>query len=374
MEVPLSRPDISWEDKQAVVAVLDTPFLALGPHVQRFEEAVAGYVGARFGVAVSSGTSALHLLVKAFGIGEGDEVITTPFSFIASANCILYERARPVFVDVEPETGNINPDLIERAITARTKAILSVDSFGHPARLDDIRGIAERHGLAVIEDACESLGSEYRGQKCGSPAYAHGASFAFYPNKQITTGEGGMIVTDDEEVARLCRSMRNQGRGETGVWLSHERLGYNYRMDEMSAALGLSQFRRLEEILAKRERVARMYADHLSRISGISLPRVAPEVTRMSWFVYVIRVEDGINRDSVMDYLTQMGIQCRPYFSPIHLQPFYRQLFGYKEGDFPVAERLGRSCIAIPFHNNLTKEEIAYVAEKLEEAVARQQG
>ncbi|MBC7076927.1 MAG: DegT/DnrJ/EryC1/StrS family aminotransferase [Synergistales bacterium] len=372
MKVPLSRPDISSEDKQAVLSVLETPFLALGPNLPKFEDAVARYVGTRFGVAVNSGTSALHLLVRAFGIGEGDEVITTPFSFIASSNCILYERARPVFVDVEAETGNIAPGLIESAITPRTRAILPVDAFGQPARLDVIRAIAERHGLVVIEDACESLGSEYKGKKCGSPAYAHAAAFAFYPNKQITTGEGGMIVTDDPEVARLCRSMRNQGRGEAGVWLSHERLGYNYRMDELSAALGVAQMRRIEEILAKRERVAAMYAERLSRVRGIRIPHVAPEVTRMSWFVYVIRVEEGVDRDAVMDYLIKNGVQCRPYFTPIHLQPFYRALFGYKEGDFPVTERLGRSSIAIPFHNNLTREEIEYVAQKLEEAVTRQ--
>ncbi|MEW6048869.1 MAG: DegT/DnrJ/EryC1/StrS family aminotransferase [Bacillota bacterium] len=371
MEVPLSRPDISPEDKQAVLSVLETPFLALGPKLQEFERTVAQYVGTRFGVAVNSGTSALHLLVRAFGIGEGDEVITTPFSFIASSNCVLYERARPVFVDVEAETGNINPELIEAAITPRTKAIIPVDAFGQPARLDAIRDIADQHGLVVIEDSCESLGSEYKGRKCGSPAYAHAAAFAFYPNKQITTGEGGMIVTDDPEVARLCRSMRNQGRGDAGVWLSHERLGYNYRMDELSAALGIAQMRRIEEVLAKRERVARMYTERLSRVPGIRVPYVAPEVTRMSWFVYVVRVEEGVERDAVMQYLLDNGIGCRPYFTPIHLQPFYRELFGYKEGDFPVTEFLGRCSIAIPFHNHLTEDEVEYVAQKLEEAVAR---
>ena len=240
------------------------------------------------------------------------------------------------------------------------------------AKLDVIREIADRHGLVVLGDSCESLGSEYKGIKAGNGAFSHGAVFAFYPNKQITTGEGGMIVTDDDRVARLCRSMSNQGRGEAGVWLSHERLGYNYRMDELSAALGVAQMRRIKELLSKRERVARMYTERLSRVPGIRVPHVDLAVTRMSWFVYVVRVEDGVDRDAVMEHLLDSGIGCRPYFTPIHLQPFYRELFGYREGDFPVTERLGRSSIAIPFHNHLTEQEIEYVAQKLEEAIARQ--
>lgn len=377
MQIPLSRPDITEKEINLVNEVLRSPFLALGPKMVEFEEAVAGYVGRKFAVAVNSGTSGLHLLVKAYGIGEGDEVITTPFSFIASSNCILYERARPVFVDVEPETGNIDPGLIERAVTPRTKAILSVDAFGQPARLDVIRDIARRHGLVVIEDACEALGSEYKRHKAGSSAFADSAVFAFYPNKQITTGEGGMIVTDDEVVARLCRSLRNQGRGEDGTWLVHERLGYNYRLDELSAALGLAQMERIEGIITRRERVARLYNERLSSIPGLQLPFVAPEVTRMSWFVYVIRVgmeepnpqRQVAIRNHVMQRLQQAGIGCRPYFSPIHLQPFYRSQFGYREGEFPVAEMLGRTSIAIPFHNNLTLEEIDYVACVLEKAL-----
>ncbi|MGE5551904.1 MAG: DegT/DnrJ/EryC1/StrS family aminotransferase, partial [Bacteroidota bacterium] len=310
-------------------------------------------------------------------IEEGDEVITTPFSFIASSNCLLYERARPVFVDIEPETGNIDPNLIERAITPRTKAILPVDAFGQPARLDEIRQIARRHGLIVIEDACESLGSEYKGIKTGNGAFADAAVFAFYPNKQITTGEGGMIVTDDAETAGLCRSLRNQGRDESGPWLSHVRLGYNYRLDELSAALGLAQMRRLDEIVARRASVAELYQKRLARVPGVRLPYTAPAVTRMSWFVYVIRVgmdepsaeRQQAVRNRVMEELQYAGIECRPYFTPIHLQPFYRRFFGYREGDYPVTEAAGRTSIALPFHNRLSVEEIEYVAQVLEKCL-----
>lgn len=379
MQVPLSRPDITEKEIDVVNRVLRTPFLAMGPYLAEFENLIASYVGRKYAVACNSGTSGLHLLVRAYGIGPGDEVITTPFSFIASSNCILYERARPVSVDVEEDTGNIDPSLIEAAITPRTKAILPVDAFGQPAKLDVIREIADRHRLVVIEDSCESLGSEYKGIKAGNGAFSHGAVFAFYPNKQITTGEGGMVVTDDPGIARLCRSMCNQGRGEAGVWLSHERLGFNYRMDELSAALGVAQMGRIDEIIGKRQRVAEMYNERLSKIPGVKVPYVSPDVTRMSWFVYVVRVGVGETdharqayiREQVMRFLSENGVGCRPYFTPIHLQPFYREMFGFKEGDFRVTELLGRTSIAIPFHSNLTREEVEYVAEVLEEGLKK---
>ena len=377
MKVHLARPDITQSEIHAVNEVIRSPILALGPNLDKFEASIATYTGTQHAIAVNSGTSGLHLLVRAFGIRDGDEVITTPFSFIASSNCILYERAKPVCVDIDMDSANINADRIEDAITSRTKAILPVDAFGQPAKLDVIRQIADRHGLVVIEDSCESLGSEYKGIRCGNGAYAHGAVFAFYPNKQITTGEGGMVVTGDPEIARLCRSMANQGRGDSGLWLSHERLGFNYRMDEMSAALGWAQMQRIEEIIQKRQRVADMYYERLGSISGVCLPKVAPEVTEMSWFVYVIRVAvDEPNhqrqmeiRDHVMEVLTANEVGCRPYFTPIHLQPFYREMFDFKEGDFPVTEFAGRTSIAIPFHNNLTKDEVEYVAQVLEEGL-----
>lgn len=377
MKVNLSAPDLTHLDISAVEAVIRTPVLALGPKITDFENAFKAYLGVRHSIAVNSGTAGLHLLIRAFGISDGDEVITTPFSFIASSNCMLYERAKPVCVDIEWDTANIDVGLIENAITSRTKAILPVDAFGQPAKLDVIREIADRRGLVVIEDSCESIGSEYKGIRCGNGALAHSAVFAFYPNKQITTGEGGMVVTDDDNIARLCRSMANQGRGEAGVWLSHERLGFNYRMDEMSAALGWAQMQRIGEIIQKRQRVAGMYYERLSQIPGIWLPYIAPEVTCMSWFVYVIRVgteepRPGRQleiRNHVMEVLQKNQVGCRPYFTPIHLQPFYRDMFGFKEGDFPVTEKAGRTSIAIPFHNNLTREEVEYVAQVLAEGL-----
>ncbi|MBS3946929.1 MAG: DegT/DnrJ/EryC1/StrS family aminotransferase [Dethiobacter sp.] len=367
MFVPLSSPDITDKEILAVNEVLDTRFLALGPKVSLFEEKLAGYVGSRFGIAVNSGTSGLHLLVRALGIEEGDEVITTPFSFIASANCLLFERARPVFVDIDPDTLNIDPGLIKEAITPRTKAILPVHAFGQAAQMEAIREIAEHHGLKIIEDACEAIGAKFRGKMAGT--LGEGAVFAFYPNKQITTGEGGMIVTDNEEVARLCRSMRNQGRGEGGGWLDHERLGYNYRMDELSAALGVVQVDRLPEILAKRAGVAERYNSKLAEIAEVRVPYVSPQV-EMSWFVYVIRLAKNVNRNGVMSFLLERGVQCRPYFTPIHLQPFYREMFGYKEGDFPVTEEAGKSVVALPFYSNLTEEQADYVVRILREAIA----
>ncbi|MDD4336841.1 MAG: DegT/DnrJ/EryC1/StrS family aminotransferase [Firmicutes bacterium] len=377
MKVNLARPDITQAEIDAVLDVLNSYTLALGPKMIAFEKAMAEYSGRRHGIAVNSGTSGLHLLVRAYDIGEGDEVITTPFSFIASSNCILYERAKPVFVDIEHDTANMNVNLMEAAITPKTKAILAVDAFGQPAKLDRMRDIANRHSLVFIEDSCEAIGSEYKGKAAGGSDFADAAVFAFYPNKQITTGEGGMVVTDDDRIAFLCQSMRNQGRGEGGVWLAHERLGYNYRMDEMSAALGVVQMQRIDEIIQKRAVVAEMYNNRLGDVNRVRLPHIAPEVTRMSWFVYVIRVgwDEKIPemqskvRNHVMARLGEAQVGCRPYFTPIHLQPFYREKFGYNEGDFPVTEELGRTSIAIPFYNNLTEDEIDYVASIIEKAL-----
>lgn len=368
MKVPLSRPDVSEDDRRAVLGVLSGPHLALGPKLAEFEQAIARMAGTSYGIGVSSGTSGLHVALLALGIVPGDEVITTPFSFIASSNAILYTGALPVFVDVEPETFALDPDRVEAGVTPRTRAILVVDPFGHPAELDRIRDIAQRHHLKVVEDACEALGSEWKGVPCGNGRYADVAVFAFYPNKQITTGEGGCVVTDDPEVDKLCRSLRNQGRGEMGVWLDHERLGYNYRLDEMSAALGLSQLRRLDEFIAARQRVAERYQQLLKPLEDagwLRLPKVRPEVTRLSWFVYVVHVAPPIDRDAVLVGLRERGVECRPYFTPIHLQPFYRQRFGYHEGAFPVTEAAGRTGIALPFFNRITEEEQEYVAETL---------
>lgn len=368
MHVHLSRPDITLQELKAVKDVLYSQTLSLGPKTRAFEEAMAGLTGTKYGIAVSSGTAGLHLLVRSLGIKKGDEVITTPFSFIASSNCILFEGATPVFVDIDAQSLNLDTTLIEAKISPKTKAILPVHAFGHPANMEAIIKLANHYQLAIIEDACEAIGAEFRKQKVGS--FGKGAVFAFYPNKQITTGEGGMIVTDDAEIAQLCISMRNQGRGEGGSWLDHERLGFNYRMDEMSAALGLTQLTRLEEILLKRDKVALTYKKRLQHVQGVTLPFTSPDV-KMSWFVYVIRLESNINRDKVMRYLQSHGVECRPYFSPIHLQPFYRKEFGYQPGDFPVTESIAQSTIALPFYNNLTEMEIDYVVDTLEKAIKK---
>jgi len=389
MNIPLARPDITEKEIEAVVAVLRTPHLALGPKLKEFEDAIAEYSGVRYVVAVNSGTSALHLIIRALGIGAGDEVITTPFSFISSSNCILFERAKPVFVDIEPKTLNIDPERIEEAITPKTKAILAVDVFGHPADWSALERLATKQGLLLIEDSAEALGSEYRSRKSRvasresesqeensghaqwkkAGTFGDAAVFAFYPNKQITTGEGGMVLTDDEEIAKLCRSLRNQGRGEGDEWLVHERLGYNYRISDINCALGIAQLARINEILKKREQVAQMYNERLKGIDGVAIPYVCPDV-KIGWFVYVIRLSDQYtreDRDQILQKLKQKGIGCGNYFQPIHLQPFYRKMFGYKEGDFSITEQTASRTIALPFYNNLTEGEVDYVVENLDD-------
>lgn len=366
LKVPLSNPDITDREIQAVSEVLHTTDLSLGPKVTEFEEKIAAYAGRRHAVAVNSGTSGMHLVVKSLGLGPGDEVITTPFSFIASSNCLLYEGVKPVFVDIESDTYNIDPERIEAAITPRTRALLAVDVFGQPARYDVIEAVARRHGLVVIGDFCESIGAEYQGRRASTFGIA--GVFGFYPNKQITTGEGGAIVTDDERIARLCRSLRNQGRSEKGGWLNHERLGYNYRLPDISCALGIVQLERIEEILARRQRVAEAYAALLKDAPSIHLPRIHPSVTRMSWFVYVVRLADPYTRperDEVVQDLRRHGIGANTYFQPIHLQPFYRSQFGFKEGDFPITESTAERTIALPFHNRLNQGEIVAVVNRL---------
>jgi len=374
MQVPLSSPDIIRKDIEAVVGVMKTRFLSIGPKVVEFEKKMGSYVGAKYAVAVNSGTSALHLIIRGMGIGEGDVVITTPFSFIASSNCILFERGRPLFVDIEEDTLNLDADKVEKKLESlsreeldKVKALLVVDAFGQPADWNRFRQIGKKYNLRLIEDSAEALGAEYKGKRAGSLGEV--GVFAFYPNKQITTGEGGILVTDNEELARVARSMRSQGRGESGEWLDHERLGYNYRMDEMSAALGCSQMERIEEILEKRAKVAEMYEEKLTEVEEVQVPFIADYVSRMSWFVYVIRLERGIDRNKVIKYLNEEGVQCKPYFTPIHLQPFYRKMFGYKEGDFPITEDVTGRTIALPFFNNLQEEQIDYVVEKFKEGI-----
>jgi len=385
----MSSPDISAAEIDAVNAVLRTPVLSIGPQIGAFEQATAAYVGASYGVGVNSGTSGLHLCMIAADAGTGDLVITTPFSFIASANSILYERAIPVFVDVDPITGNIDPTQVaeaaqdlERGASAarrwlprkvnptavgRLRALLPVHSFGQPADMDPITVVARQHDLAVIEDACESIGAEYKGRRAGTLGDA--AVFAFYPNKQITTGEGGMIVTDRAEWSQLFCSLRNQGRDVFDAWLNHTRLGYNYRLDELSAALGLAQIRRIDELLAKRAQVAAWYNAGLARLELVERPLIAPATTRMSWFVYVVRIKAPANRDQVMAGLAERGVPSRPYFTPIHLQPFYRERFGYERGDFPVTEHLGDVSLALPFSSVMSESQVGFVCEQLAAAL-----
>jgi perosamine synthetase len=378
MNIPLSSPDITDLERQSVMAVLETPHLSLGPLLPRFEAAFAHYIGSRYAVAVNSGTSGLHLAIKALDIGEGDVVFTSPFSFVASANCILFEGAKPGFIDIDPITYNIDVVRMEKAIRQfergglTPKAILPVHVFGRPCDMDELMRVADTFGLTVIEDACEAIGSEYRGRRVGT--FGEAGIFAFYPNKQITTGEGGIVVTDDEKITALCRSFRNQGRGENGGWLAHERLGYNYRLSEINCALGVAQLERIDEILAKRAKVAALYNAKLESVEEVHTPVMSEDAT-ISWFVYVVRLADRYSRqdrDRILEGLRSSGIGCNNYFTPIHLQPFYREHFGFKEGDFPITEHVSERTIALPFYNNLTEEQIEHVVESLKRLLGRE--
>jgi perosamine synthetase len=365
--IPLARPDIGAREIELVLEVLHSDVLAMGPFTERFEAGIATVAGRREGVACSSGTAGLHLGVSALEIGNGDEVITTPFSFIASANCLLYEGAVPRFVDIEEDSLGIDPDLVEAAASSRTRAILPVHVFGRPCRIEAVEELARRHGWKLIEDACEGLGSSVGGRPVGS--FGDVAVFAFYPNKQITTGEGGMVVTDDQALAETMRSLRNQGRDTDGTWLRHVRLGYNYRLDEMSAAVGVAQLERLEEMRLGRERVAHAYQRALGGQDWLRLPSTGPGES-VDWFVYVVRLQPDVDRDRVIDRLAEVGVPARPYFSPLHLQPVYRAMFGFQPGDFPVTERVAASTLALPFSSRLSDEDVQYVAEALVAAVS----
>ena len=363
MKIPLSAPDITETEIEAVVAVLRTPRLSLGPVSEEFEAAVARYVSVPHAVAVSSGTAGLHLCIRALGISEGDEVIVPSFTFIAAANAIRYERAIPVFADIDPVTLNIDPQRVEEAITPRTRAILVVHTFGLPAEISTILEIAERHGLLVIEDACEAIGAEHRGRKAGS--MGHAGVFAFYPNKQITTGEGGVVVTRDEALARRIRALRNQGRYESDDWFQHTELGYNYRISEINCALGLAQMSRLEQILHKREAVASAYHQRLSRYQELTLPPLSVADGRVSWFVYVVRLNNSapVSRDAVMRGLAAAGIASGRYFAPIHLQPSYAAWRNF--ANLPVTEAEATRTIALPFFNNIEAEAMDTVCSTL---------
>jgi perosamine synthetase len=367
MRVYLSRPDITEKEIEAVCEVLRSPNLSLGPKLAEFEDAFTQYIGLKRAVAVNSGTSGLFLCTLALGIGQDDEVITTPFTFIASATPIMMAGARPVFIDIDPISLNIDAAKIESGITDRTKAILPVEVFGNPAGMDKVCEIAQKHNLMVIEDCCEALGSALKGKKAGT--FGTMSVFGFYPNKQITTGEGGMILTDDDNLADICVSLRNQGRTRNGGWLNHERLGYNFRLSDINCALGIVQLSRIEQMKAKRRQVAKWYQEMLADDDRLIVPE-EPGDCDISWFVFVVRLAEGFarrHRDSILEAMRERNIQVSNYFSPVHLQPFMVERFGYKKGDFPAAESVSESTIALPFYNNLTQDEAAVVCRTLKE-------
>jgi perosamine synthetase len=360
--VPLAGPWLTEREEELVLDVLRSGWLSLGPTGPRFEEAFADYVGARWCAAVSSGTAGLHLCMRLAGVGPGDEVITTPYSFVASANCAIYEGATPVFADIDPRTLNIDPAAVEAAVTERTKAIVAVDIFGYPCELDPLLELCQRHGLFLVQDACEAVGAEYKGRRLGS--YDHPAVFAFYPNKQMTTGEGGTVTTGSEEHYRLLVSLRNQGRADSGAWLHHARFGYNYRLDDLSAALGIGQLERLDEILAARAEVAARYTRMLADVE-VETPLADDADHKRSWFVYVVKVPAGADRERVIAELDRAGVASAPYLPSIHLQPYMRERFGFSEGLCPFAEDASRRTLALPFFPQLEPDDQERVVEAL---------
>jgi perosamine synthetase len=369
VKIPLSRPDISPREIEAVIDVLHSDVLSIGPRLEEFELLCARAAGRRHGIGVSSGTCGLHCAMIAAGIGAGHEVITTPFSFVASTNCILYVGAKPVFVDIDPKTLNIDLGKVASAMTPRTKAVVAVETFGHPGGMIELEQIAQKHELAFIEDCCEGFGGRVghgpSARAIGS--FGRAGVFGFYPNKQITTGEGGMIVTDDDTFAATCRSLRNQGRDGMS-WLAHERLGYNYRLSEIHAALGVAQVRRLDELLEGRRRVAHQYIERLMTNRFLILPTVGDDEI-LSWFVFVVRLNDlfdAADRDMAIKELRAAGIGCNIYFPPIHLQPYMAKLLGHQAGDFPVCEYVSARTLALPFFTQMTGRQVNQVCDTLE--------
>ena len=351
-------------EEKLVLEVLRSGRLSLGPTIDRFEELVAERVGAPYAAAVSSGTAGLHMLCHIVGLGSGDEAITSPVSFVASANCFIFEGATPLFADVDPRTLNLDPAAVEAAITERTKAVVAVDMFGYPCELDELRALCERHGLALIEVSAEALGAEYK----GTPLGGHGppAVFGFYPNKQIATGEGGVVVTHSEEQWQLLRSLRNQGRTyDTGAWFDHVRLGWNYRWTDIQAAIGIAQLEKLDRILELRTAAAARYGELLAGIDGVETPLADDSDHTRSWFVYVVKLAAGIDRDAVMAELRAQGIGTAEYVPCVHLQPYMRETYGFAEGVCPVAEEIASRTLALPFYPQLEAEDQARVVETL---------
>ena len=366
----MACPDLEDSDERAVLEVLRSGRLALGPRIEEFERRVAEYVGTRQAVAVSSGTAALHLGARALEIRPGDEVLVPSFTFAASVNVCLYVGARPVFVDVDPTSYTICPADLERKCTSRTRAIVVVDVFGHAADWDAIAALASERSIRVLDDACEALGSEYKKRRVGQ--FGDAATFGFYPNKQITTGEGGVLVTDNEEIATEVRSARNQGRAAMGACLEHDILGYNYRLDEMSAALGVAQMSRIDQILSRRERIAALYTERLATATFADVLQTKSDVRR-SWFVYVVTLRPGLNKLRLMQTLAAQGIPTRDYFPPVHQQPYMREFIDPEKVHLPVTEHLAERTLALPFHHKLTADDVDRVVSSLEAAVVGQE-
>jgi perosamine synthetase len=366
-EVGLSAPWLDEREEELAIEVLRSGRLSLGPSIDRFEELFAEAVGAPYAAAVSSGTAGLHLLCRSAGLGPGDEAITSPYSFVASANCAIYEGATPVFADIDPRTLNLDPAAVEAAVTPRTRAVVAVDIYGYPCELEPLRELCDRHGLALIQDACEALGARYRGAPVGS----HGppAVFAFYPNKQITTGEGGIVTTHSEDEWRLLKSLRNQGRADGGGWLEHARLGFNYRIDDIRAAIGIGQLEKLEPILTARSAVAARYGELLADVDGLGLPCADDDDHVRSWFVYVVTLPASSDREAVIAELSAAGVQTARYLPCIHLQAYMRERYGFAEGLCPVAEATSARTLALPFHARLHPDDQEYVAAALRAAL-----
>src|SRR6476469_423851 len=362
--IPLARPVMGAAEEAAVLEVLRSRRLSLGPRVPEFEAAFAGWLGAGHASAVSSGTAGLHLALRAVGVSDGDEVVTSPFSFFASANVIVYERARPVFADIDPVTLNLDPHAAAAALTDRTSALLPVHIFGYPADLPAF----ERLGRPIVEDACEALGAVHSdGTRVG--ARGHPAVFGFYANKQITTGEGGMVTLGDAALKERIDSERNQGRAPDMDWLDHDRLGFNYRLSDLACGLGLAQLARLDDMLASRVRVADAYRAALANIEGLDLPCADAGGNRRGWFVFVVQLPRGVDREATVRTLAARGIQSKPYLPAIHLMSFYRERFGHREGEFPVCEDVAARSLALPFFPELSDAEVERVAGALRGAL-----
>ncbi len=370
--IPLARPVVGEEEERAVAAVLRSGQLSLGPRVPDFEHRFSDLLGVPYASAVSSGTAGLHLALRAVGVGDGEEVVTSPFSFVASANVALYERARPVFADIDPVTLNLDPDAAAAAITPRTRALLPVHIFGYPANMPAFERIAAAHGLAIVEDACEALGARHAD---GTPVggRGHPAAFGFYANKQLTTGEGGMVALADRALKERIDSERNQGRAPDMGWLDHDRLGFNYRLSDIACALGIVQLERLEDMLDARAHAAALYAEALAGIEGLELPCADTDGAKRGWFVFVVQLPRGRgpDRDATVHALAAEGIQSKPYLPAIHLMSFYRERFGHREGEFPVCEDVAARSLALPFFPAISEGEIARVAERLRVALQR---